>query len=470
MRDLLSLQSKIQDEYVRQVYCEAVASYNAQAYRSAILTAWLAAYVDLLKKIETIENNGAATKFQNKLNNMRTKENNSEKIRLALDIEKEIISIAEELALIDEGGKSFLDELRGYRHKCAHPTTNDIVYIFDPTEEQARYLLSGVIDNCLSLSALPKNNKIKRILMNDLTRDFPLEQDLSKFYKSKYIDKIPENTQRQLIKILATEAVRPSTKEEWEERGFEITSTDLIAKRCIQVLKCLNIFSKNLLKKTFADQSTKLLSGDSAYRCVGVFSSFDFFKDCLSVDLYSTCKAKFNRAIEDKYERPWELFLNGFPYDLELRDESEKLFNSEYFLNHKENLTELIKNGDLDNDEHKKLIDTCLKKLEESGSYRDAEYFARLIVELAPALEGNHILQILNILFKNNQVYESYRMDELIKNIALNSMKKETAKYWEEFAEKAIEKKEPDLHNPGLTPSYHALMEWIQARSIKALS
>lgn len=50
MRDLLSLQSKIQDGYVRKVYCDAVASYNVQAYRAAILTAWLAAYVDLLKK------------------------------------------------------------------------------------------------------------------------------------------------------------------------------------------------------------------------------------------------------------------------------------------------------------------------------------------------------------------------------------------------------------------------------------
>lgn len=66
MRDLLSLQSKIQDEYVRQVYCEAVASYNAQAYRSAILTAWLAVYVDLMKKIESIEGNKIAEEFQKK--------------------------------------------------------------------------------------------------------------------------------------------------------------------------------------------------------------------------------------------------------------------------------------------------------------------------------------------------------------------------------------------------------------------
>lgn len=469
MRDLLSLQSKIQDEYVRRVYCEAVASYNAQAYRSAILTAWLAAYVDLLKKIETIENNKMATNFQDKLNNMRTKENNSEKIKLALDIEKEITSIAEKLALIDEGGKSFLDELRGYRHKCAHPTTNDVVYIFEPTEEQVRYLLSGVIDNCLSLSALPKNNKIKRILMNDLSKDFPLEQDLFEFYKSKYIDKIPLNTQRQLIKIITKEAVRPSSKEEWAKDGFEISSPDLIAKRCMQILKCLNTFSKDLLIEVFANQSTKLFSGDSSYRFVGVFSSFDFFKDHLVPDLYLKCKAKFSQAIENEYERPWELLLNGFPHDKELREESEKLFNSDYFLSCKENLTELTKNGDLDDDELKKLVDSSIDKLENSSSYNEADYLARLIVELAPALKGDDILRISTILFKNNQVFESSSMDRLIRNIALNSMKKETANYWKEFAENGMNKKKPALLNPDLSPSYDSVMKFIYDRSIEEL-
>lgn len=469
MRDLLSLQSKIQDEYVRQVYCEAVASYNAQAYRSAILTAWLAAYVDLMKKIESIKGNEIAERFQNKVNKMRHEENDSVKIKSALEIEKKIIVTAVELSLIDKAEKRFLEELHECRHKCAHPTTNDVVYIFEPTEEQVRYLLSGVIDNCLSFSALPKNNRIIQVLMNDLSKDFPLEQDLFEFYKSKYIDKIPLNTQRQLIKIIAMEAVCPSSKEKWAEDGLEISSPDLIAKRCMQILKCLYIFSKDLLIEVFADQSTKLLSGDSFYRFVGVFSSFDFFRDHLALDLYLKCKAKFSQAIENEYERPWELFLNGFPHDQELREESEKLFNSDYFLSCKENLTELIKNGDLDNDELKKLVESSIDKLENSSSYNEADYLARLIVELAPALKGDDILRISTILFKNNQVFESSSMDRLIRNIALNSLKKETANYWKEFAENGMNKKKPALLNPDLSPSYDSVMKFIYDRSVEEL-
>ncbi|ACV50529.1 hypothetical protein Apar_0093 [Lancefieldella parvula DSM 20469] len=469
MRDLLSLQSKIQDVYVRQIYCEAVASYNAQAYRSAILTAWLAVYVDLMKKIESIGGNKIAEEFQTKVNKMRLEKNDSARIKSALDIEKGIISTAKDLSLIDEAEEKFLRELHECRHKCAHPTTDDTVYIFEPTEEQVRYLLSGVIDNCLSFSALPKNNQIIQILMNDLSKDFPLEQDLFEFYKSKYIDKIPQNTQRQLIKIIAIEAVCPSSKEKWAECGLEISSPDLIAKRCMQILKCINTFSKDLLIEVFTNQSKKLSNGDSSYRFVGVFSSFDFFRDHLDRDLYFICKAKFNKAIESEYDKPWELLLNGFPYDQELREESEKLFNSDYFLSHEKNLTELSKNGDLDNDELKKLVDCCIDKLEKSSSYSEADYLARLIVELAPVLEGNDILKISAILFKNNQVFESFSMDRLIKNIALNSMKKETANYWKEFAENGMEKKKPELLNPDLSPSYDSVMKWIYNRAIEEL-
>lgn len=470
MRDLLSLQSKIQDEYVRQVYCEAVASYNAQAYRSAILTAWLAVYVDLMKKIESIEGNKIAEEFQKKVNKMRLDENDSGKIKSALEIERVIIATAKELSLIDKAEERFLEELHECRHKCAHPTTNDVVYIFEPTEEQVRYLLSGVIDNCLSFSALPKNNRIIRVLMNDLSKDFPLEQDLFEFYKSKYIDKVPLNTQRQLIKIIVIEAVRPSSKEKWAEDGLEISSPDLIAKRCMQILKCLNTFSRDLLIEVFANQSKKLFSGDSSYRFVGVFSSFDFFKDHLAPELYIKCKAKFSQAIENEYERPWELLLNGFPHDKELREESEKLFNSDYFLSYKENLTELTNNGDLDNDELKKLVESSIDKLENSSSYNEADYLARLIVELAPALKGDDILKISTILFKNNQVFESSSMDRLIRNIALNSMKKETANYWKEFAENGMKKEKPALLNPNLSPSYDSVMKFIYDHSIEELN
>jgi|GEM_PF-3870902 hypothetical protein len=469
MRDLLSLQSKIQDGYVRKVYCDAVASYNVQAYRAAILTAWLAAYVDLLKKIETIVDNGTAADFQKKLKTMRSNKNASEQVKAALEIERDIVSTANDLALIDEDEKNFLEHLRECRHKCAHPTTNDIVYIFEPTEELVRYLLSGVIDNCLSLSALPKNNKIKQVFMTDLSTNFPLEEDLPKFYKSKYIDKVPKNTQKQLIKIIILEAVCPSSKEQWAEDGLEISSPDLIAKRCLKILKCVNTFSHDLLIDVFKDQSTRLIKGDSSYRFVGVFSSFDFFKDCLASEQYSECKAKFNNAIENGYGRPWELFLNGFPYDQELREESEKLFDSDYFLSRKENLTELSKNGDLDNDELKKLVKHCIYKLENSSSYNEADYFARLTVELAPALEGNDILRIYDALFKNNQVFESSSMDRLIRNIASNSMNKETANYWKEFAEKGTKEKKPELLYPGLSPSYDSVMKWIHNRSIEEL-
>lgn len=469
MRDLLSLQSKIQDGYVRKVYCDAVASYNVQAYRAAILTAWLAAYVDLLKKIETIVDNGIAANFQEKLKTMRSNKNASEQVKAALEIERDIVSIANDLALIDEDEKNFLEYLRECRHKCAHPTTNDIVYIFEPTEEQVRYLLSGVIDNCLSLNTLPKNNKIKQVFMNDLSKDFPLEQDIFKFYKSRYIDKIQQNLQKQLIKIIILEAVCPSSKEKWEEEGFEISSPDLIAKRCLKILKCINTFSKDLLIEVFTDQSERLINSDSSYRFVGVFSSFDFFKDCLVPDQYLKCKAKFKNAINNKYERPWELFLNGFPYDQELRKESENLFDSDYFLSHKENLAELSKNGDLDDDELKKLVASCIDKLENSSSYNEADYFARLIVELAPALEGNDILRIYDALFKNNQVFESSSMDRLIRNIASNSMNKETANYWKKFAENGMKGKKPELLNPGLSPSYDSVMEWILKRSSEEL-
>ena len=469
MRDLSLLESKIRNSYARQIYCDAVTSFNSRAYRAAILTTWFSVFVDLLKKIEYMNNN-KANKLQKKIKDIQTNPNNSERIKKSLEMEREIISEAKNLALINKDGEDFLIELRNYRHKCAHPTVSDESYVFEPTEEQVRYLITGAVDHCLSLNSLPKNNRIKEFLQKDLVEDFPLQEDLSKFYKDKYVEGIPENTQRQLIKLIMSCAVNPPTKDKLLQDNFEVNDpniSDVISKRCVQLINAIyyNI-SRKILVDMFEDQSEKLME-KNIYRFIGVFSSFGFFKDNLTEAQFCKCKAKYQNAKENNSKNSWELFLNGLPNDSDLKRESEKLFNSEFFLKDRDNLSKLVKSEFPD---ASLLIDKCMSKLKNSGSYIDADYYAELLIELASSFKENNIKDLLEILFNNNQVYESRYMDKNINNIAECSIRVENASSWKQFAKEGMNKKKPEQLNPEFGPDYEWVMENILKKADKLLS
>lgn len=435
MRDLSLLQYDIKNSDVRQIYCDAIASYNVGAYRSTLLTMWLAAYVDLISKIELVANNGSIKKFQEKIKYIQENPNETS-ISVSLEIEREIINKAKDCNLIDSEGERALNALRNCRHKCAHPMIGSS-YIFSPTEEETRYLVSSIVDNCLSLSSLPKNNKIIGYFYKDLVENFPLSEDLFDFFRTRYVKNLPENTQRNLVKIIIKGAVNQTTKEELQNLGVNSNNPEIVSKRCIQLVNIIYQINSSMLKEVFKSLSESLIEKNQM-RFIGVFSKFKFFTEELSVDQMSICKAKYQNIKTNKDQLCWELFLNGFPADSELKKEADKLFESIEFQSNEENFQKLIDYGFFD---RRILIEKCLELLENASSWDNANVYANLLIELASDLTEKNIDSFFEILFKNNQVYESFSMPRILKNIALNSLNKKNASFWRQTAEEAKKKK-----------------------------
>ena len=111
-----------------------------------------------------------------------------------------------------------------------------------------------------------------------------------------------------------------------------------------------------------------------------------------------------------------------------------------------------------------------MSKLKNSGSYIDADYYAELLIELASSFKENNIKDLLEILFNNNQVYESRYMDKNINNIAECSIRVENAFSWKQFAKEGMNKKKPEQLNPEFGPDYEWVMENILKKADKLLS
>jgi hypothetical protein len=162
-------------KHERQVAEEAVATYRAGAYRSCIVTTWIAVVFDIIDKMREAALFGNA-EIKQRLEDFdrwqaQIASGNKAVLSQALAFEREILDYAhKKLEFIDGQQLIDLERLQGDRNRCAHPTFQRDAVPYQPSGEIARAHLSHAMQHLLQQPPVQGRaalSELRKILASD---------------------------------------------------------------------------------------------------------------------------------------------------------------------------------------------------------------------------------------------------------------------------------------------------------------
>lgn len=150
LADLESLLLQIPDSNIRAYAKESISCYSAGAYRSAIVSIWIAVVYDLYQKISYLAEqyeDKAAKRCIEGINKIR---NSADKKQVAA-WEREVLHEAfDKIKMLNSIEYEHLNRIQQDRHRCAHPVLVSEDLLFQPLPELARTHIRTAIEVLLS--------------------------------------------------------------------------------------------------------------------------------------------------------------------------------------------------------------------------------------------------------------------------------------------------------------------------------
>lgn len=154
LADLELLLLRIPDETVRAYAAESVASYSAGAYRSAIVSIWIAIVYDLYQKTLHLAEQYGDAAAKSCVQEIEAIRNQQDKKQVSA-WERTILENAhDEVKMLTDTEYDHLNRIQHDRHRCAHPVFDREGLLFQPSPELARSHIRTAIDTLLSQTAL----------------------------------------------------------------------------------------------------------------------------------------------------------------------------------------------------------------------------------------------------------------------------------------------------------------------------
>jgi hypothetical protein len=209
LTDLDELILTVRDKTSLSYISEAVDAYRAGAYRSAIVSTWIAVSYDIIAKIRELTTQGDqnAKAFIEKMNRFITKK---DIVQLQVIEQKLLETAYNDFEFLSSIEYQDLLRLQQDRHLCAHPAlVAQEEGLFQPTPELVRAHIVHVIRHLLQHYPVQGKNALNRI-MDDIKRpSFPTElEDVYTFLHTKYLKRAKETLVKGLIVVLLKTLLR----------------------------------------------------------------------------------------------------------------------------------------------------------------------------------------------------------------------------------------------------------------------
>lgn len=148
LSDLDELVLKCRDQKAKSYIKEAVACYKAGAFRSAIVSTWIAVSFDILDKLKELSL--AGDKEAERQIESFDKARRIGDVANSLKFEREILVVCrDKLELISHVEFIDLNRLQEDRNRCAHPSMASDGEVFNPSAELARMHIRSAVEHLL---------------------------------------------------------------------------------------------------------------------------------------------------------------------------------------------------------------------------------------------------------------------------------------------------------------------------------
>jgi hypothetical protein len=186
--DLDELALKVRDQISRSYILEAIDAYRGGAYRSSIISVWIAVNFDIISKIRELANRGdkMAQDFVNTLDKAIRTKNITELQR----VEENLLNKAEtDYEFISNQEKYDLEQLKNDRNLCAHPAFISEDMLFEPEPERVRMHIVHVVKYLLQHPPIQGKSAIEKIVKDIKSISFPdTLKEASIFLNARYLD------------------------------------------------------------------------------------------------------------------------------------------------------------------------------------------------------------------------------------------------------------------------------------------
>lgn len=203
--DLEELVLSCRNEEGRKYIAEAVACYKAGAYRTCIVSSWIAVVYDLLAKIRELALSGdlAAQTIVDDLSKWQPgiSRGDLSAIKKSLELERNIVNIANDQFGFFEGMQlTDLERLHADRNRCAHPTYQGTEQPYEPSAELARTHLVHAVRHVLSQAPVQGKAAAAQIIRIVESSFFPLDVEKAKVqFRSAGLDRARDSLIRAIV-------------------------------------------------------------------------------------------------------------------------------------------------------------------------------------------------------------------------------------------------------------------------------
>ncbi len=204
LSDLDSLCLAVRDGESRRLIYEAVTAYRGGAFRSAILSTWIAVAYDIIVKARELAAQGEAAPqaFIIELDAAIA----SNDIPKRQNIERQLLDTANtKLQLLAPHEYGALKRLFEDRHLCAHPAFIADDKLFQPTPELVRTHLVHALQYLLIHAPLQGKSAVARFEVDLLSASYPASGPaIGQYLRARYLDRAKDALVVNLIKGILT--------------------------------------------------------------------------------------------------------------------------------------------------------------------------------------------------------------------------------------------------------------------------
>ena len=193
---------RIFDSRTRAYFDEVYGCYVAGHYRSAVVMLWSVVIIDILFKLEYLENAYSDPKATKILSNIRRLQEKNPK---SAEWETNIVSdVASQTDLLDNADLTLLKSLQEQRHLSAHPVLTSHEVLFSPNKETARAHIRNILDSVLTKPPF-MSRKVFNTFIEDVGRFGQLNLDtdrLKELLEERYFKHFSPATYIEVFKSL----------------------------------------------------------------------------------------------------------------------------------------------------------------------------------------------------------------------------------------------------------------------------
>lgn len=426
MEDLDELVTKCRGESGREYIREAVACYRAGAYRSAIVATWQAVFFDILYKYKELDLTG--DKEANKqLDEFKKTFGNPDHKKFTVFENNILKNAKEKFELLTDNELYDLNRLHDDRHRCAHPSMNDVETVYNPSPELARTHIKNAIDILLSREPVQGKSVVENILQTINSEYFPKNtDDAYKYLKSGYLKRARESVVSNIVICIIKECFSDNT-ESGKAKTFSLALN--------AIHKLYPTYTENTLK-------TKLTSILNSIIDTNIYKFLILNYHFKTIWIYTddSFKIKIEELIKihNNNKDALNIYLSLYIYDdkiTSIAHDSIKNFSDsqmKYVLTCKHSPRKLY-------DKH---FERLLNITIESSSFRSSEEnIEKFILPFAEYISKDELMSFLTGALENDQIYYAGKIPLLlIELFDKTSSKPELLRIWKEFKEQITEK------------------------------